>query len=346
MLDNLHNTRNYELETVQNILLISLTGIGNTIFFTPVVRNVRDIFKEAKIVFLGSPLTIPVVSDCPYLDEILCYDIDHKSKLLEQIRLIKRLRKRKIDAVICAFSERSTYKFSLLSWFTGAKIRAGVNEKGRGIFLTHQIEPVTGRHEVDQNLDILRTLTPHTLSNEMFFWIGETDKEFARQWLTEMKIDKSQLIIGLHPGSSPENPHKRWPVENYSRLCNWLHEKHQANMIIFGGPDEENLAASVAGNIPSAKVAAGLATLKQTAAILDCCNLFIGHDSGVMHIAAALGIPVVAMFGPTSSRIYGPYGTNHRIIVSEEFGKNSMGKIDVDKAQQNIERLLKKIDMR
>ena len=324
-------------------MLISITGIGNTIFFTPVVKNAHEIFPNAAIYFLGTPATIPVISGCPYVDEIMVYEKEKSQTLIDQLHLIRQLRRQHIDVAICAFSERSTVKFSLLALVSGARIRAGVNEKGRGIFFTHQTKPVNNRHEVDQNLDILRTFVPKSLSNDIFFWVEETEKQFAQQWLTETKIDKSQLIIGIHPGSAPENPYKRWPPDKYARLCHWLYEKYQANIIIFGGADEKSLAASVAEDIPTAKVVAGETTLKQTAAILDYCNLFIGHDSGIMHMAAARGIPVMTMFGPTSPEVYGPYGNKHRVIISVQSGLDSMKKISVEEIQQNIEGFLMKM---
>ncbi|MFQ5583982.1 MAG: glycosyltransferase family 9 protein [Calditrichia bacterium] len=328
-------------EEIRGVLLISLTGIGNTIFFTPVVRNVREIFPNAAIYFLGTPATIAVVSGSPYVDELIVYEKEKMGTIFSQLRFIGQLKRRHIDVAICAFSERSTVKFSMLTLLSGAKIRAGVNEKGRGVFFTHQTRPVNDRHEVEQNLDILRTITGQPLTSEIFFWVEEKDKLFAQKWISDAGIGRSHPVIGLHPGSAPGNPHKRWPLENYARLTSWLYEKHRADIIVFGGPEERALAESVAGNTPTVKIATGQLSLKQTAAILDYCDFFVGHDSGIMHLAAARGIPVIAMFGHTSPEVYGPYGDKHRVIVSDQSGIDAMKNISVEKIQQNTEVLMR-----
>lgn len=330
-------------EEIRGVLLISLTGIGNTIFFTPVVRNVRKIFPNATIYFLGTPATIAVVSGCPYVDELIMYEKEKMATLRRQLQFIKQLRKRQIDVTICAFSERSSIKFSLLSLLSGAKIRAGVNEKGKGVFFTHQTRPVHDRHEVEQNLDILRTLTDRPLSSDIFFWVTGEDKQFAGKWIASAGIDTSCLIIGLHPGSAAGNPHKRWPVENYSRLTQWLFEKYRANIIIFGGAEERKLADQVADSVSTAKIAAGEMTLKQTAAVLDRVDLFIGHDSGVMHMAAAREIPVIAMFGPTSPQMYAPPGNRQSMVISRHPGMDAMQKIPVEEVAALVEKMIQSI---
>jgi lipopolysaccharide heptosyltransferase II len=332
-------------DNIKRILLISISGIGNTIFFTPVIRNCRKIFHGAKISFLANDATAAVISGSPYVDEIIYYRFkDRINKYISQFQLMRYLRQQKFDMTICAFSERSTVKFNLLSYFTGAPWRLGVKRNNREFLFTHSISPSFDKHEVLKNLDILKTVTQENLSDEPFFWINEDDRNFVKNWLKK-NIANTNFKIGIHPGCTPTQLYKRWSPDNYLKLGKLLFETYKANIVIFGGPEEKELANKISAGIPSSFVAAGETTLKQTAALLETCDLYIGHDSGVLHIASTQRIPIIALFGPTSSILSGPYCKNKQIITAKNRKNNSMDSISVEEvfavASEKINSVLK-----
>jgi lipopolysaccharide heptosyltransferase II len=317
-------------DNIKRILLISTTGIGNTIFFTPVIKNCRKIFQGAKISFLATDATGAVVSGTPFIDEIIYYRFKNRiNKYISQFQLLRYLRQQKFDMTICAFSERSTIKFNLLSYFTGAPRRLGVKRNNKDFLFTHAISPTLNKHEVLKNLEILETVTEEKLSDEPFFWVNEDDRIFVKRWLKRI-ITNTNLKIGIHPGCTPNQLNKRWNPDNYIKLGKLLFETYKANIIIFGGPEEKELANKISAGIPSSFVVAGETTLKQTAALLETCDLYIGHDSGVLHIASTQRIPIIALFGPTSSVIYGPYCNDKHIINAKKSENNAMDSISVD----------------
>jgi ADP-heptose:LPS heptosyltransferase len=317
--------------SIKKILLISITGIGNTVLFTPVIRNVRNIFPDSSIYFLGSNQTIPVVEGSPYIDHIVLYD-KKNIKYWTQIKLIKFIWQAKFDLVVNAFSERSTIKFALLSYISRAKIRAGVNIKRGGNLFTHRISPVFDRHELDQNLDILRSFISQELSHDAFFHLNNSDKKYAIDFLLKYKSRNSPIVVSIHPGSTPASERKRWNPENYISLGKWLVKEYSAQILIHGSESEINIANKIENQIPNSINCAGKTTLKQTAALIDMSDLFIGHDSGLMHIAAALDKPVIALFGPTPVQMYRPYCKRSIIIESEDFSMNSIKLSDVIKS--------------
>jgi lipopolysaccharide heptosyltransferase II len=324
-----------EYSSIKKILLISITGIGNTVLFTPVIRNVRNIFPYSSIYFLGSSQTMPVVEGSPYIDYIILYD-KNNNKYWAQIKLIKFIWQKKFDLVINAFSERSTIKFALLTYISRAKIRAGVNMKKVGSLYTHKISPVFDRHELDQNLDILRTFVSQELSRNAFFHLNDPDKKYAKDFLSKYNSDNSSIIISIHPGSAPASLQKRWSMENYASLGKWLVKKYTAQILIHGSKDEINIANKIENQIPNSINCAGKTTLKQTAALIDMSDLFIGHDSGLMHIAAALNKPVIALFGPTSDQMYRPYCKQNLVIKSEDSSMESIKLSNVIKSVRQV----------
>lgn len=323
-----------------NILLVSVTGIGNTIFFTPVARNLRRIFPRAVIHFLGSPATLPVVAGAPCIDHQIPYQKDGPFKLWRQWTLLRHLRRQKFDLAVCAFSERSTVKFSLLAFLSGAPVRAGVNEAGRGFLFSHSIVPRSDRHEVLQNLDILATVVPGDLTDEIFFEVGEEARLSAEGILQSEGVGKKDLLVAMHPGCTPAALAKRWPPENYRQLGAWLQDEKNARVVLVGGKAERELAQHIAAAVPGALALAGRLSLKQTAAVLERCRLFVGHDSGPMHMAAACAVPVVALFGPTNPEVYAPYCRQRWIITPPAGQEGRMEAISVERVVEVVRQAL------
>lgn len=282
------------------MLCICASGVGNAIMFTPVITNIRLHYPYSRIFFMGSPASSQVVEGSELVDEIIEYRIEKRWRVLLEVRKLKP------DVVVVAFSDRGFF-LSFLSWFSGAKIRAGFVYKNKGVFYNRPlfIDKFFEKHEVQHNLDLCRVLGVPIISGKTFFVIRKEDEEFADEWLKERGLF-GKPVIGLHPGSNPQYFQKRWPAGKYGELSSIFTERG-FSILVFGGFEEKNLFEQIKRIEPSVVSAIGIG-FKRSAAIIKRCVGFVSNDSGFMHIAYSLGVCVLGLFGPTAENRSGPLG--------------------------------------
>lgn len=306
-----------------NIVVISLAGIGNTLLATPAIELLRKRSPEAQITLLVSDKVYgEVVEGSPYVDEILVFERkDIIKKLIEKLRFILMLRKRRFDVSITGFpSNRMDY--NLFAFLIGAKRR--ITHKYRvGRFSTLsflqnvKVPAIYGKHDVEQNLGLLRPLGINPLdgNGNLIMWVTDTDKEHAREFLLKNNIAEDEIVIGMHPGSGGQIA-KRWAKEKFADLGDALCKKYSARVLLFGGPDEAALKQDIFTLMKNKPILVQ-GTLKETAAVISRCNLFISNDSGLMHIATVMGVPTIAIFGPTDPQRTRPWGEKNTIVAKE-----------------------------
>jgi len=176
-----------------------------------------------------------------------------------------------------------------------------------------------GVHNVQTNIKLCEALVGKKFKEEpsLEFPISEEEKKSAEKYLDEIGIDKNELVIGFHPGCATLKNHikRRWEPEKFADLGNKLIEKHSARILIFGGPEENELKQKIFSLINSEKVKIiNAESLTRSTAILKRCNVFVTNDSSQMHIAAALGLKVVAIIGPTNQNYIYPWKTEFKIV--------------------------------
>jgi len=284
----------------KRILCVCTSGVGNAIMFTPVIANIRLRYPYSRLFFAGSPTSAQVVAGSEFVDEVVEYDI---AKRWQSLFLVRRVRP---DLVAVSFSDRGIF-ISFLSWASGAKIRAGFVYRNRGIFYNRPlfIDSFFEKHEVQHNLDLCRILGVPIVSGKTFFAVSEQDEEFADDWLKKQGLS-GRAIVGFHPGSNPKYVQKRWPAKKFGELAS-IFAKQGFSVLTFGGTGEEKLFFQIKEIEPSAESAIGIG-LKRSAAILKKCAGFVANDSGFMHMAYTLGVPVLGLIGPTPENRYGPLG--------------------------------------
>ena len=174
--------------------------------------------------------------------------------------------------------------------------------RSRPLFLAYS------EHEVEINLDVLRSGDIPITSRKTVFNVLSKEQAWAKSFLSELGIDASKPIVAIHPGSPV--PLKRWPAERFAKLADILIER-KTQVLFLGGADEKQLVEEIQSQMRynSANIA-GRTNLQQLGAVLQNCHLFIGNDSGPMHIAAAVGTRVIGLFGPGSPQRFGPFGDN------------------------------------
>ena len=249
--------------------------------------------------------TEDVLSGNPDLDEIIVLD---KGSLTAQSRLIAGLRHRDFDTVIdLTDGDRSAF----LSWVSGAPVRIGFNNerRWRGKYYTQVVQPGQDeRHRIDRDLEALKLVGIQAVSMNPQLWLTPEEENSADQLLDQLGVQRSRPYVILQPGA--RYWFKAWPPERYAELADQLSAQRDCQVLIGGSDQDIDLAQQILhmAKKNSPVIMAGRTTIKQFAAIAKKSALFVGSDSGAMHIASAMGTPVVALFGPSNPREWGPRG--------------------------------------
>lgn len=299
----------------KKILFIFLSGIGNFFLFIPTLRAIRNKYPHAKITLLAKhKVVLDIIQEKGLIDHAAHYSQTTSSinNIFVQASLILTLRAKKYDLVITTFDAKG-WKLATFVRMLGGKFSIGYkSDKWYDRFYNKVLTYDTGVHEVDRHLKIAEFLEADVSDKVPVISVKEEDREFAKAIISQ---DGSPLI-GMHPGSSENLWRKRWMPERFAELADRLSERYGAKILILGGKDEVKLAEKISSLMQTAKplVMVGKTTIGQAAALIEQCTLFVSNDSGLMHVAAAVKTPVIAIFGPTDPAKNAPFG-NGNIVV-------------------------------
>lgn len=279
---------------------------------TPVIAALRAAFPALDLALLTSSWARPAVATNPHLSRVILSDplgLGPPS-LTAALRLGRRLRRERFDWALVL--DRSPL-LALLALVSGAPVRAGLDSRGRGLALTHRVAVPADRHEADLYQDVLRPLDVPLLDPLPHYVVDGRSAE--RVAALRVALAAGRPLAVLHPGGG-QNPGttlvaKRWPPERYAALATRLIARASATVLIIGAEsDRPATAAVVAGLGPSAAWhdLTGQLTLPEIAALCAQADLYVGNDSGPLHLAAAVGAPTLGLFGPTPPARYAPRG--------------------------------------
>jgi lipopolysaccharide heptosyltransferase I len=312
------------LNKINRILIVKLSSIGDVVHSLPTLKALRDTYKNAYIAWVIEEKSKDVIIGNKYLDEVIVFEKEKWKKELfkkvgfkESLKIIidfaKLLRNKKFDLAI---DLQGLMRSSLIAYFSGAKIRIGYNDTREASPLFYNLKVKSNKeivHAVDRYLNIAKFLGADISKPDFHIAISREDEEFAHNFLKENLIKEDELIIGINPGASIL--HNRWEAEKFGKLSDILIEKYNAKIIVFGGKQDIELSKNMLEVMKNkVAVAVGKTTLKQLAALISKCSLFVGNDTGPLHIAVAMKTPTVAIFGPADPRRTGPYGNIHKIV--------------------------------
>lgn len=299
------------MTNLQNILVIKLRHIGDVLLATPVLRALRDAYPDARVTMLVNRGTEPVLAHNQDITEVLCVE---KGSWEAQVKFVRGLRRRAFDCVIdLTDGDRS----AAISLATGAPVRVGFNaeHRWRGLLYSAVAKPrSTDQHRVDYDLCALRNLGLDPKPGTPVLHISQAEEQAVETWLQEAGLLSSrERLLLLQPGA--RYPMKVWPPERFAELADRLADRFVCRILLGGDQREREIAEQIARNTRCApKVVAGKFSLLQFASLVKRCALFVGNDGGAMHIAAAMGTPVLALFGPTYPRRWGPRGGPAQVI--------------------------------
>ncbi|MDI6890022.1 MAG: putative lipopolysaccharide heptosyltransferase III [Thermodesulfovibrionales bacterium] len=312
--------RNRNFNGIKKILVIKLRHIGDVLLTVPVFRALRETFPHAHISALANLETEEVLTGNSLIDEILPFDrnikkLSHMKYYLKEIDFLMQIKKKGFDMTVdLTGGDRA----AMISFVSGARYKLGWESKkgfiGKGHLYTHLYKPNGNRHMVLQNLDVVRHFGINTEDLSVDFQIPEDDKALIKKILNEKNVKEDAPIVHVHPTS--RWLFKCWEDEYMAEVMNWLLEQ-RVNIIVTSSPDERELdkAKGILSLVLSGLTThdsqfidlCGKTTIKQLAAISDVSDLFFGVDSAPMHIAAAVGTPVIALFGPSGAFNWGPW---------------------------------------
>lgn len=280
---------------MKKILIFSFSFIGDAVLSTAVIQPLRAHFPDAHITFLAGPRAFDLLATDPNIDATLVYDNrGEHAGWKGRLRLIKTLRGDKFDVVV--------------------NLRDSLTARCIGAEHWGMVRGVSNRHAVTRYLEVLQRHGVNTTDAHPHLRLTEVEHAAAHRFLAEAGWTSEQLLIGIHPGGNWE--YKLWDAENYALAANALCKTQNAAILLFAGPNERELQAQVTKMMAAPPILVETDNLRHLAALISACDVYIGNDTGPMHIAAAVDTPVVALFGSTNHIRSGPYGDKHTVLQS------------------------------
>lgn len=290
--------------------------IGDVVMTLPAITAVREAYPEARISILVKPWVADLLRISPDVDEVIVYERPGVHEGLGGLfRLVRELKTKKFDMAILL---QNAIEAAIIAWLARIPVRAGYNTDGRGIFLTHSAirsKEILRVHQVEYYLGMLKALGLGAGRKDVRLLIGEEEKAFSDRILKERGIAEASLLIGLAPGAT-YGPAKRWYPERFASVADRLIERFSARVLLFGSAGDHEVARSIQGKARNALVdLTGETTLREAISLIARCRLFVSNDSGLMHVAGALGTPTVAIFGSTNPLTTSPVGQKSIVIT-------------------------------
>ena len=304
------------------ILVITLSGIGDALMFTPALnllhRSLPDAEIDALVMYRGAK---EIFESNLNLNKVIHFNFLEEGAL-KSLNFLFQLRK-KYDASINVYpANRKEYNF--ISYLISAKKRAGVvykrkNKSNLGFLNNIRVLENDNVHNVQTNIKLCEALVGKKFNEEpsLEFPIRDEEKEKANSFFKEVGVSANELVVGFHPGCATLKNHikRRWEPEKFAELGRKLIDNHSARILIFGGPEEKELKDQISSLIKSDKVnVVNTESLTKSSALMQRCNIFVTNDSSQMHIASALGLKVVAIIGPTNQNYIHPWKTEYQIV--------------------------------
>ena len=308
---------------LRRILVTLLLPIGDTLFATPALHALRKAYPSAHIAALVFPTNAGVLEGNPDIDEVLVHPhVRQPWQFGALLRVLRALRERRFELVV-----EMNWGGELLGRLAAHNPLRVSLPYPRGWWLVPRGDDTWARkHAVEHYLDVLRPLGIREEQPRLRFVLHAQEEAFARMYLQHHRVPEGEMLIALHPGGEGFGRRKRWPAERFVELGAALIERHKAHIVVLGGPQEEELGEQIAQRIlrrsPDAAAtvlnAAGRTTLRQAAALIARCSAFVGNDSSLLHLANALGVPAVGIYGPSNPVHFRPFMPGALVVQPED----------------------------
>ena len=322
---------------LKRVLVIKPCCLGDVLMATTAITALREALPTSQIDMAVGQWSQAAVANNPRLNGLINFPDSTLQSTSSYMSMVRQIRRGRYGAALVL--DRSPL-LNLLPLVAGVPVRAGLDSDGRGIGLTHPVSCPSDsvRHEVEWYLDVVRALgLPARRQVALEFYPTDSEKERASALLAEAAGEEGEsesgcVAIHLGGGSNPGMKllSKRWQPGGWARIADWLAETYEPTIVLLGGPNKEDQKA--AEEVKSALFPAtqpyvvdlvGKLEWGEMAALIERCKLFLGNDTGAMHLATAVGTPVVAIFGPSDPTRYRPWDPSGRSRVVAGKGKGT-----------------------
>jgi heptosyltransferase I len=329
------------------LLVIRLSALGDVVRTMPAVRVLKERHPSASITWVVEELSAPLLKGEPDIDEVVVLPRKRWSSMIRGPRgfwaalkeasfFVRDLRRRRFDGVL---DFHGILKSGLIAFLSGASLRIGFDrtssKEGNFLFSTRRIVPGGNRiSRFERNLSLLRGLDEGIppgsellrslraqWRQKPFFHISAGDRERIGHFFDEMLTGTGHPLVAIHPGTSPKTPYKKWRPDRYALLSDRLVQRFGATVLFTWGPGEREEVEGIRSLTKSpCLLGPETRSLKELAELFSRCDLYIGGDTGPMHIASLAGLPVVVLYGPTDPLVNEPFGPHRQ--VRREVGCN------------------------
>lgn len=341
----------------EKILIIRFSSLGDIVLTTPVIKSLKQKFPQSKIFFLTKEQYQDLLKNDPDIFSLIKFDPFEEYKGISGfLRLLKELKTHNFDLVVDLHANLRSF---LIRHFLKTKLKIKYDKRWLARFLlVHfkfiKVKPI---HTVDSYGEALKKIGVNSSEKDPRIYLDPEAKNFLKVFLMEKKIEKGDIVVGIHPGARWET--KRWDEEKFAKVCQILNQKPEVNIILFGDQNDQEAIARISSQIGGRKLFQAVnLPLNRVMSLIARCDCFITNDSGPMHIASALGVPVVAIFGPTHPKLgFSPIGSENIVLTADvrcspcslhgekrchKKSRYCMDLIEPDRVTAVVERLLKK----
>lgn len=305
----------------KKILIIDLDNVGDVVMASFLPRELKELYPDSQIDVLIKEYSQEVLANNPFVNELIIFNPPWLGDLLnkrfnwqDSWWLIKKLSSRKYDLAVVVDAD---WRKALIAKMARIPQRVGAGKKRAQLFLTRPVpyEKKAVKHVVEYNMDLLRALGGGHEEVGLEIFINRDATQWADDFFHSHDIKFSDVVIGIHPGAGDSA--KVWPEENFISLINKLAAGQKIKILVTESKGDSHAAAIVAGVNNGRVIAVENISVIKMAAIFKRCKCVISGDTGPMHLAVAVGTKVVAIFGPTDDRRFGPYGKGHIVVRNE-----------------------------
>jgi len=314
---------------LKKFLIINPFGIGDVLFTTPVIRSIKENFPASQVGYWCNERVGDILDDNPCIDKVFALSRGDLKRISGYSRMqgLRRswglfcaIKKGRFDISLDFSLE---HRYSLISKLAGVKKRVGFNYRKRGKFLTDNLE-VSGyrdKHVVEYYLGLLDLIgVKPELTPRLELFVADEAKFKVRALFKDLGIENKGPLIGIAPGAGAswgkDAGYKHWPAEKFAQVTDKISKDFGARALILGDGKERQLAERIMEASSSKPLdLSGKISLKELAAVIEGLDLLIANDGGPLHMAVALGVKTVSIFGPVDELVYGPYPASAKHIV-------------------------------
>lgn len=279
------------------------------VLLTPALRALKNAYPESNLSLLLRPRVADLMETHPYVDTCIV-DTKNRGRYRSLTGLVGRIRGAAFDVAVVLHP--ASFRNALLPFLARVPVRVGTNVSGRGMLLTRSCKDDTSVHEVHRYLRVLRLLNIDGSPDFLEFWHTDTDREMIQALLHAEGISSTDRLIALNLGTTWRT--KQWDIANFVEVIEQIARRtSDTSVVLTGSSAETELAAVLPTSLPALNLV-GKTSILQLGALLERCEICLTCDSGPMHIAAAVGTPTIALFGPTDPVRHKPYGAGHTVV--------------------------------